>query len=124
MNITATRAALATDVASVLRCTATVPDQINPPQAFVDAPSIVFDDDFDDDATVTFPLVVLVSSADSRSGQDKLDTLLPQIRDAVTPSLGGAVQSAQVIRVDGYGATHEVAGSTYIGATFLVEVLT
>ncbi len=125
MNIAALRAALATDIDAIddLDCVGYTPVDIVPPTAFVDAPVIQFDDTFGGDFTVTFPVVVLTSKADSESGQAALDTLLPQIRTAVSHTLGGTAQSAHVLRVEGYGAdTYQFAGLAYIGATFIVEV--
>ncbi len=123
MNVQAIRAALAADLTfDGLECSAYRPVTIVPPTAWVGAPVIQFDDTFDDHHTLTFPVVVLTSNADTESGQDDLDELYPLIRAAVDNNLNGACQSAHVLRAEGYGDDYDVGGLAYVGATFIVEV--
>lgn len=123
MNIAALRAGLAEDIKTAIpRTTPYVPDQVNPPCAFVEGADITFDDTFEGRFTAEMGVVILMSSADARSGQDNLDKIIDDVYDAVTSTLGGVAESAHVLRLEGYGGNFNVGESSYIGARMVVEV--
>ena len=87
-----------------------------------------YDDDFAASMTVDFSVLVLVSRADDRSGQKALDgymtpTGTTSIKAAIETdrTLGGEVSSAAVV---GWSEPqeYEIAGISYLGVEFTVEV--
>ena len=123
MNVAAIRSGLAADIATVLdRTTAYIPAQVNPPCAFIGGADINFDDTFEGRFTAQLPVIVLFSGVEVRSGQLGIDSIIDDVADSVTSTLGGAAESAHVLRLEGYGGSYDVGGTLYIGATLIVEV--
>ena len=104
-----------------------VPDSVVAPAAVVYGPEIDFDstmargsDDF------RFWVILLVSRADARAGQELLDTYLApsgasSVKAAVDGNLSGVVDFARVKEVREY-ETRDVNGVPHFAAAILVEV--
>lgn len=114
-----------------LRAYDTIPDDINIPCAVVGSPeSVEFDSVYARGADkYTIPVRVYATLASERAGQDKLDGYLAgagsgSIKAAIEGdvTLGGAAHTTRVTRASGYGV-YEVAGVSYLGVEFSVEVI-
>ena len=128
------RTAIKTTLGSIsnLRVFDTVDDMINVPAAVLIPSSINFTeamargtDRYD------FDLIVVVSRADARSGQNQLDGFINgsgsnSIRQAIfnNSTLGQSDTSAVVTTMSDYGATYAVNGVESIGARLGVTVYT
>ena len=131
MNISEVREELADVLDDIpgLRAKPNVPDQVNPPLAYVDTVSLNYRYDLSPSGMfATLAVVLLVSSADSKRGQDALDEYLSSEGDrsiyqkvSANTDLNGTCDWAQVSTADEVGL-YEVAGSKYVGARLLVEV--
>lgn len=130
MQLSTIRAGLATRLATIsgLRVEQFVPETANPPCAFIGAPTVTFDDDFNGSCTVRFPVLVLVSAADMKRGQDALDDYIDttgskSVRAALDadPDLAGAAQSVRLTGVD-TPQLYTFGEQSYVGASFTVEV--
>ena len=128
------RTAIKTTLGSItnLRVFDTVDDMINVPAAVLIPSSINFTeamargtDRYD------FDLIVVVSRADARSGQNQLDGFIngsgsSSIRQAIfqNSTLGQSDTSAVVTTMSDYGATYAVNGVECIGARLGITVYT
>lgn len=138
MDIALVRTRLAEAVSTItgLKTFSYVPDSMPEPAFMVGEVEIEFDRTFgrgQDEMTVTCR--VLVSRADDRSGQSKLDGYLAgsgllSIKAALeaargapgSPALGGACDDFRVERVLGY-QVYTVGDARYYGADFIVRVI-
>jgi hypothetical protein len=128
---TAIKTTLANNI-SGLRVYDTIDDMINVPACVVVPTSIDFNeamargtDKYD------FDVLVVVSRADSRSGQNQLDSFINgsgsnSIRQAIfqNSTLGQSDTSAVVTTMSDYGGTYAVNGVESIGARLGVTVYT
>lgn len=109
----------------------TIPDDLYPPAAIVGFPTTVAYD-FTMRTAVsryTFPVRVIAGRVAEGEGQDKIDDLCSpdgslSIRAAVDadPTLGGVAHSSRVVAARDFGV-YEVAGVSYIGGEFEIEVI-
>ena len=109
----------------------TIPDDVYPPAAIVGFPTAVRYD-FAMRTPVsryTFPVRVIAGRTTERESQDKIDDLCSpdgalSIRAAVDadPTLGGVAHSSRVVEAREFGV-YEVAGVSYIGGEFEIEVI-
>ena len=117
---------------SALRVHDTIPDIINPPGVVISPDRIEFATSmqrgFDE---YNFDLLVLVSRASSRSGQDELDSYITgsgsnSIRQVIfnNATLGLSETDAFVESMTGYNASYEANGRALIGANLSVKVIT
>lgn len=117
---------------SGLRVYDTVPDIVNPPGVVISPDRIEFatamQRGFDE---YNFDVLVLVSRASSRSGQDELDSYITgagstSIRQILfnNSDLGLSDTDAFVESMTGYNASYEVNGRSLIGANLSVKVIT
>lgn len=115
-----------------LRVYDTVEDMINVPAAVLIPTSINFTEAMGRGTDrYEFDLIVVVSRADSRSGQNELDAFINgsgsnSIRQAIfnNSSLGQSDTSAVVTTMSDYGATYAVNGVESIGARLGITVYT
>lgn len=117
---------------SGLRVYDTIPDIVNPPGVIISPDRIEFSksmqrgyDEYE------FDVLVVVSRASSRSGQDELDSYITgagssSIRQIIfnNSDLGLSETDAYVDSVNGYNATYEANGRALIGANLSVKVIT
>jgi hypothetical protein len=104
-------------------------DKATPPAAFVALNTITFDTTFGrGHDELVFVVRAIVSRADDRAAQDRLDAYLDgsgssSLKAALETdkTLGGLVDTLHVSGVDNYGV-YEVAGIAYVGAEFAVTV--
>lgn len=109
----------------------TIPDDVYPPAAIVGFPTTVRYD-FAMRTPVsryTFPVRVVAGRTTERESQDKIDDLCSpdgalSIRAAIDadPTLGGVAHSSRVVEARDFGV-YEVAGVSYIGGEFEIEVI-
>lgn len=109
----------------------TIPDDVYPPAAIVGFPTAVRYD-FAMRTPVsryTFPVRVVAGRTTERESQDKIDDLCSpdgalSIRAAIDgdPTLGGVAHSSRVVEARDFGV-YEVAGVSYIGGEFEIEVI-
>jgi hypothetical protein len=109
----------------------TIPDDVYPPAAIVGFPTTVRYD-FAMRTPVsryTFPVRVIAGRTTERESQDRIDDLCSpdgasSIRAAVDadPTLGGVAHSSRVVEARDFGV-YEVAGVSYIGGEFEIEVI-
>lgn len=132
MNLDSIRTGIGTRLATIsgLRFHPRIPDALEPPAVFLSLTSITYDDDFDGDSTVLFDLVLCVTGVDAPRGQELLEQYLnntgsKSIIAAIhgDSDLAGAAHSVRVVAADQLDRTYNVAGSDYIGARFVLEVL-
>ncbi|WP_433114288.1 hypothetical protein [Micromonospora sp. CA-246542] len=132
MDISLIRTRLAEAVESVtpeLNRYAYAPDSVSVPCFYVGGVEIDYDITMgrgSDELTLT--CVVLVSAKNDRSGQAQLDAYISgsgpsSLKAAIEadPSLGGACDTLDVTRQQGYGF-HTVGESKYLGAELVVNV--
>ena len=109
----------------------TIPDDVYPPAAIVGFPTAVRYDFAMRTAVsrYTFPVRVIAGRTTERESQDKIDDLCSpdgalSIRAAVDadPTLGGVAHSSRVVEAREFGV-YEVAGVSYIGGEFEIEVI-
>lgn len=125
------RSALATNLATIsgLRTSGDVPDNPNPPQAVVFLETVEYDDAFQGGlTTMQFKVMVIVSRADDRSAQRKLNEYISpdgarSIKSAVESdrSLGGLVQTLRLTAMTSLGSTI-VSEQEYMAVEFSVAV--
>lgn len=131
IDITAIRDALAENLSSIsgLRTSGNVPDNPNPPIAVVFLETVEYDDAFRGGlTTLMFNIMVIVSRADDRTAQNKLnDYISPDgvlsIKSAVESdrSLGGLVQTLRLRALTSLGSTI-INEQEYMAAEFSVAV--
>ena len=117
---------------SGLRVFDTVEDMVNVPAAVLIPSSINFNEAMARGTdSYEFDLIVVVSRADSRSGQNQLDGFIngsgsASIRQAIftNSSLGQSDTSAVVTTMSDYGGTYAVNGIECIGARLGITVYT
>ena len=130
MDITTVRTQLATAAKTItgMRSVLYVPEKVEPPVTIVSVGSGTYDEDFAGSMTVTFSLLVLVSRADVRSAQAKLNDYIDptgalSVKAAVEadPTLSSNVSSVAVL---GWSEPQEfeIASTSYLGIEFDVEV--
>lgn len=125
------RSALATNLATIsnLRTSGDVPDNPNPPQAVVFLETVEYDDAFQGGlTTLQFRIMVLVSRADDRTAQRKLNEYISpdgsrSIKAAVESdrSLGGLVSTLRLTSMTSLGSTI-VSEQEYMAVEFSVAV--
>ncbi len=134
-SFSSVRTALKTTITnnvSGIRVYDTIDDMINVPAAVLIPTSINFTEAMARGTDrYEFDLIVVVSRADSRSGQNELDGYINgsgsnSIRQAVfeNATLGQSDTSAVVTTMSDYGATYAVNGVESIGARLSVTVYT
>ena len=132
-SIKALRDGLKTRLATIAGLYAhdTIPDNVYPPAAIVGFPSSVAYDFAMRTAVARylFPVRVIAGRVAEGEGQDKIDDLVSpdgalSVRAAIDadPTLGGAAHSTRVVAARDFGV-YEVAGVSYIGGEFEVEVI-
>lgn len=109
----------------------TIPDDVYPPAAIVGFPTTVRYDFAMRTAVsrYSFPVRVIAGRTTERESQDRIDDLCSpdgasSIRAAVDadPTLGGVAHSSRVVEARDFGV-YEVAGVSYIGGEFEIEVI-
>jgi hypothetical protein len=126
----------AVDTITGLRCHPFVPDAISPPTFFPVELDIDYDKTFRGGMEAyVVTCRVLVSRADDRSGQKKLQgylkpagensikAALEATRTPASGALGGACHDLQVRKASGYGFYEHPVGTFYLGAEFEVYVI-
>lgn len=132
-NIKALRDGLKTRLAAVsgIYTHDTIPDDVYPPAAIVGFPTAVRYDFAMRTAVsrYSFPVRVIAGRTTERESQDRIDDLCSpdgasSIRAAVDadPTLGGVAHSSRVVEARDFGV-YEVAGVSYIGGEFEIEVI-
>jgi hypothetical protein len=129
-TIAAARDGLKARLATIsdLRVYDNVLGQVEPPAAVIRLDTIQYDTTMADGShDPTFIVLVLVSLANERTAQDKLDSYLEpesatSIRNAIDadPTLGGAVDYATATQVRAYGLVN-YADVGYLGAEVVVS---
>jgi hypothetical protein len=131
-SVSQIRQGIATNLGSIsgLRVSAIVPDNPNPPVAFIEPQGVSYDttfgrgmDEFDFDVTV-----LVQRSTDVRTAQNLLDGYIQSsgsqsVKQAIEldRKLGGLVQDCRVTGLTSYGqATY--GETTYLAAVFAVKV--
>jgi hypothetical protein len=120
----------AADTITGLNCLAYAPDSVPEPCFYVSEVAVEFDAAFGrgmDD--IDFTCMVLVSRADDKASQAKLDGYLSgsgassvKVALEAAPTLGGACDDLHVKRIQGYRwYTH--GDAKYLGAEFVVRVI-
>lgn len=129
MNVATVQDAIVTRVATVLRCTKNAPDQVNPPQAWVQLPSIQPDIDFNLGVRATFPLWLVTGLGDSRTAQNALAGYMTTTGGGsivaafnADADLSGAVNSIRVAEILEPGLVL-VGEQSYAGVRFNLEVI-
>lgn len=127
----AIRDALATNLGTItgLRTAGDVPDNPNPPMAIVFLENITYDDAFRNGLTTfNFNVMVVVSRADDRTAQRKLNQYVSpdgerSIKSAVESdrSLGGLVQTLRLTAMTSLGST-TINEQEYMAVEFSVAV--
>jgi hypothetical protein len=133
MTYPAIRAALASTLENTnLRVYERDIDLVEPPCLVVGNPSISYDDTNAYNATLTWPVFLVVSRNDSARAIAAIDgfldpsvpTTVPAVIDA-NNNLSGTAAAARVARADGFDATgYTWANETFAGVTFSLEILT
>ena len=109
----------------------TIPDDVYVPAAIVGFPTTVaYDFSFRSAvARYTFPVRVIAGRTTERESQDRIDGLCSpdgasSVRAAVDadPTLGGVANSTRVVSARDFGV-YDVAGVSYIGGEFEIEVI-
>jgi len=131
-DLKALRDGLATSLKTIpgLRVSATIPDQINPPQAVVQLDKIDYQRSFHRGLTeYTFKITVIVSRQSERNAQANLDAYVASdgkysVLDALESdrTLGGAAFDLTMIGMDSYGSV-SIGEVNYLSADFSVRVL-
>jgi hypothetical protein len=132
-SIKALRDGLKTRLATIAGLYAhdTIPDNVYPPAAIVGFPSSVAYDFAMRTAVARylFPVRVIAGRVAEGEGQDKIDDLVSpdgasSVRAAIDadPTLGGVAHSTRVTTARDFGV-YEVAGVSYIGGEFEIEVI-
>lgn len=143
MQISEIRAAIAEAAEAVdtpagvgdLTCTGYLPDSIYEPHFFVGEYDQEYDRTFNGMDRLEFTCRVLVSHADDMAAQKTLDALLSRdgpasLKAAIEAArgapgemaLGGLAHDLRVMRIQAY-RWYEHAGTKYVGAELLVEVI-
>lgn len=99
----------------------TVPGSINAPAAVVAPDAIEYETDFDGGATYRLPIQFLVSLGDWGTAQRKLDAYVAHDGSAVE-AVHAQDTNYRVVGLESYGLT-DFAGSDYLGAQLIVEVI-
>lgn len=130
-DITAIRAALATNLTSItgLRTNATVPDNVNPPYAIISLDTVDYHKAFANGLnTYNFVATVIVGRASERSAQNTLDaycspTGSKSIKQGIEldRTLGGLVYDLTVSGMRNYGST-TINENLYLAAEFDLTV--
>jgi len=124
-------AGLAKNLATIpqLRTFSYVPEQLNPPAAVTAVVTVEYDDDFDDNYTVEFGVLVIVTRADARSAQIRLYDYLEaagerSVRAAIDadPTLDGSCATCQVV-TGGSEQIVTVGGQDYLAVEFVVRAM-
>lgn len=131
VDVSAIRDALATNLANVagLRTSGDVPDNPNPPIGVVFLETVEYDDAFRGGLTTfMFNIMVIVSRADDRTAQRKLNQYISpdgeaSIKSAVESdrSLGGLVQTLRLRSMTSLGSTI-INEQEYMAVEFSVAV--
>lgn len=131
IDVEAVRQALATNLGTIsgLRTSGNVPDNPNPPIAVVFLETVEYDEAFRDGLTTfMFKVMVIVSRADDRTAQRKLNGYISpdgdrSIKKAVESdrSLGGLVQTLRLNTMTSLGSTI-VSEQEYMAVEFSVAV--
>jgi len=128
IDVEAVRQALATNLGTIsgLRTSGNVPDNPNPPIAVVFLETVEYDEAFRDGLTTfMFKVMVIVSRADDRTAQRKLNGYDGDrsIKKAVESdrSLGGLVQTLRLNTMTSLGSTI-VSEQEYMAVEFSVAV--
>lgn len=101
-------------------------DTVNPPCLIIGNPLGTYDDDFDGDLTVTFPVTLLVGRQDAARASE---TIEPYIEATGSKSVPAAIKahmaSGRVVGFSNYGGGYTVGGgeTEYAGVTFEVQAL-
>lgn len=106
-----------------LQAHARTPGTITPPCAVVAPDSVEYDTDFEHGATYRLPVVVLVQLGEWDSAQKQLDGFVAHDGTVVLAINDDATVEARVVSMEGYGLV-PYAGTEYLGATLIVEVIT
>ena len=132
MSITGIRQGLATNLATIsgLRTSYYITDNPTPPIAIVAPPSIKYDQSFGRGLDeYNFQVIVLVTRADERIGQDLIDSYCApvgagSIKAAIESdrTLGGLVADLRVTDMTGVSPTTLADGQVYLSATWAVMV--
>ena len=131
VSIADLRTGLATNLQTIpgLRVASTLPDQVNPPLAMIMLDKINYQRSFARGLTeYLFKITVIVSRADVRNAQNKLDQYVASdgtysVLNALETdrSLGGKAADSTMVSLDAYGSV--VIGDTnYLSAEFSVQV--
>jgi hypothetical protein len=131
LSIEDIRDGLATNLATIsgLRTSGDVPDNPNPPQAVVFLETVDYDEAFQGGlTTLMFKVMVIVSRADDRTAQRKLNEYISpdgaqSIKSAVESdrSLGGLVSTLRLTTMTSLGSTI-VSEQEYMAVEFSVAV--
>lgn len=131
IDVEAIRSGLATNLATIsgLRTSGNVPDNPNPPVAVCFLETIEYDETFRNGLhTLMFRIMVVVSRADDRTAQRKLNEYVSpdgarSIKTAVESdrTLGGLVQTLQLRSMTSMGSTI-VSEQEYMAVEFSVAV--
>jgi len=131
IDVSAIRNALATNLATIsgLRTSGDVPDNPNPPIAVVFLENVQYDEAFRGGLTTfNFNVMVVVSRADDRTAQRKLNGFISpdgesSIKSAVESdrSLGGLVQTLRLNAMTSLGST-TINDQEYMAVEFSVAV--
>lgn len=118
------RSALKTALAdaSGLNAYETVPGQINTPAAVVAPEGIEYETDFDGGATYRLPVQFLAALGDWGTAQRQLDGYIAHDGTAVVAIHAADDIEVRVTGMEAYGLT-EFAGTSYLGAQVIVEVI-
>ena len=125
------RSGLATNLQTIpgLRVAPTLPDQVNPPIALINLDKINYQRSFARGLTeYLFKITVIVSRADVRNGQNKLDQYVASdgtylVLNALENdrTLGGVAADSTMVSLDAYGSV-VIGETTYLSAEFSVQV--
>lgn len=131
IDIQSIRDGIATNLATIsgLRTAGDVPDNPNPPIAVVFLENVAYDDAFRGGlTTLNFNVMVVVSRADDRTAQRKLNQYISpdgasSIKSAVESdrSLGGLVQTLRLTNMTSLGST-TINEQEYMAVEFSVAV--
>ena len=109
-----------------------VPDFLDPPAVII-APfnTLNFDSTMQRGSdTYEIPVILYIQKVDAQSAQDSLDAFLASsgsdsIKAAIEGdiTLGGAAMSVRVISATDYGEYEVSQGTSFLGVTFIVEVI-
>lgn len=117
----------ALDTISGLRVSDTIPERIAPPIAVCTLGQVAYDQSFDGSMDVEVEVTVIVGRQSIRSGQtDLYGYMAPTGSGSIKAAIEGGTYTQDVaVRVTGVPGLIDidVAGGSYIGATFSVAVL-